>query len=149
MPSLTGTWTQPDGAILAVRIGITGPEQQLLRAANHPIPQPVETTALLDTGAEVTCVDPAVFARLSLPFLNVTPVNMRAGGGLFGSAQYAGSLVLPHPSGKRRDDFEVEYLSLTEVDLGVLGYDVLIGRDVLARCVFRFDGPGLAFTLDY
>jgi hypothetical protein len=149
MPGLSGSWNRFDGAIVPVRVGISGPDKQTLRAANRPIPQPVETTALLDTGAEVTCVDPAVLARLPLPSVGFTPVNLPAAGGLTGGGRFAGSLVLPHPSGRRRDNFEVSYLSLTELLLGVLGYEVIIGRDVLALCVFRFDGPALTFTLDY
>ncbi len=149
MPSLRGKWTRTDGAVVRARIGVSGQDQKKLRAAGSPIPQPIEATALIDTGAEVTCADPAVLARIRLPFVGVTPMNMPAGGGFFGSSRFACSLVVPHPSGNPRDDFAVSYLSITELPIGALGYEILIGRDVLARCAFRLDGPGLAFTLDY
>lgn len=149
MPSLRGKWTGTDGAVLRVRIGLSGPDRKKLRAAGSPIPQPIDATALIDTGAEVTCADPAVLARVRLPFAGVAPVNMPAGGGLLGGTQFACSLVVPHPSGNPRDDFAVSYLAITELPIGALGYEMLIGRDVLARCVLRFDGPALAFTLDY
>lgn len=149
MPRLTGTWTLSDGAVVPVRIGIAAADVQALRAAGRPIPQPVETTALIDTGAEITCLDPSVLARLALPFIGITPVNMPAGGGLTGGARHAGSLVVPHPSGRPRDDFRVPTVTFTEIDLGALGYEMLIGRDLLVLCVFRLDGPNRTFTLDY
>ena len=97
----------------------------------------------------MTCIDTAAVRGLGLTVTGVTPVNVPAAGGLTGGVQYAASLTVVHPSGDPRDDFTVLDLPLTEVTLGPLGYQVLIGRDVLVRCTLRFDGPNLAFTLDY
>ena len=149
MPSLSGNWTEADGATIRVWIGLSDREVRRLRATGSPIPQPVEVLALLDTGAQVSCIDPDVLARVPLDFYGFTQVNMPAAGGLGYAVQYAASLTIPHPGGRAVDDFHETDLPLTEVPLGPFGCDVLIGRDVLALCVFRLDGPALAFTLDY
>jgi hypothetical protein len=149
MPRLTGAWTETDGATIEVLVGLSGREIRLLRAAGSPVPQPVTLLALIDTGAQVSCVDPDAITRLPLAHYGFTQVNAPAVGGFGFAIQYAVSLTIPHPSGNAADNFHVTDLPLTEVPLGLFGCDVLLGRDVLARCVFRFDGPALAFILDY
>lgn len=149
MPSLTGPWSEFDGALVAVRVGVSRQELLRLRSARQPIPQPADFTALIDTGAQVTCIDPAALRGLGLTLYGITPVNVPAVGGLSGAVQYAASLTLVHPSGNPTDDFVIPDLPLTEVNLGPLGYQLLIGRDVLVLCSFHLDGPGLTFTLDY
>lgn len=149
MPSLTGAWSEFDGATVAVRVGVSRQELVRLRTARRPIPHPADLTALIDTGAQMTCIDPAATRRLGLALYGVTPVNVPAAGGLTGAVQYAASLTVVHPSGNSADDFVVPDLPLTEVNLSVLGYDILIGRDVLVLCALHLDGPGLSFTLDY
>ena len=149
MPSLTGAWSEDDGATVAVRVGVSRQELFRLRAARQPIPQPADLIALIDTGAQVTCVDPAAVRGQGLTLYGVTPVNVPAAGGLTGAVQYAASLTVVHPSGNPTDDLVVPDLPLTEVPLGPLGYQLLIGRDVLVFCTLHFDGPGRSFTLDY
>jgi hypothetical protein len=36
-----------------------------------------------------------------------------------------------------------------QCDFSTQGFDALIGRDVLERCVFTFDGPKDTFRLDF
>ena len=149
MPSLTGVWTELDGALVAVRIGVSRQELLRLRASRHPIPQPVDLTALIDSGAQITCVDSAILPGLDLTLFGVTPVNVPSLGGLSAAVQYAASLIVIHPSGNAQDDFVISDLPIAEVNLGALGYQLLIGRDVLVACQFHLDGPKLTFTLDY
>ena len=40
-------------------------------------------------------------------------------------------------------------LPVYERALGAIGYQALLGRDVLASCGFFYDGPGKRFTLAY
>ena len=40
-------------------------------------------------------------------------------------------------------------LLVVEVPLAVLGYQALVGRDVLGRCRFLYDGPSGRFKLTY
>jgi hypothetical protein len=58
-------------------------------------------------------------------------------------------LAIVHPSGNARDNLVIRDLSVFEVSLTPLGYQVIIGRDVLAKCRFLYDGPGDEFELAY
>lgn len=97
----------------------------------------------------MSCIDPGPLARLGLPLRGFSPVNMPAAGVLGYAPEYAGGLTIPHPGGNSAHDFRVADLPLTEVPLGPLGCDVLLGRDVLVLCTLTLDGPGLIFTIDY
>lgn len=55
-----------DGAIIPILLHVSGPRQQVLRAANQPIPPPVLGRGLIDTGASGTAVDPSVVQALGL-----------------------------------------------------------------------------------
>jgi len=57
MPRLSGI-LRAEGALVAVEIGQSRSEIQRLRNAARPIPTAVSLQALLDTGAECSCVDP-------------------------------------------------------------------------------------------
>jgi hypothetical protein len=54
-----------------------------------------------------------------------------------------------NPTGNAQDHLVVPDLSVLELSLSSLGYQALIGRDLLARCRFLYDGPGNAFRLTY
>src|SRR5258707_115107 len=97
MPILRGTLA-PEGALVQILVGLDASSVQATRAALRPVPSPVRVRALLDTGAEITCVDSALIQTLCL---------------------------------------------------AVLGYEALIGRDVLAQCRFLFNGPRNRFLLAY
>lgn len=55
---------QVDGAIVDVQISLSRQEVNRLRQAGSPIPQPISLRGLLDTGADVSCVDPAALQGL-------------------------------------------------------------------------------------
>ena len=59
MPTLTAALA-PEGAVVAARIGWSGASAQSLRAAHRPVPPPVDVRALIDCGAESSCVDPSI-----------------------------------------------------------------------------------------
>jgi hypothetical protein len=148
MPRLTGI-LQPEGALVAVEVGLSQAEVRRLRKASRPIPAAVSLRALLDTGAECSCVDPQAVATLALPLKSFGLANIPALGGLAPITQNDASLTIVHPSGDSRLNLVIDALPLAEVPLAALGYEVLIGRDVLARCRFMYDGPGGRFLLRY
>ncbi len=149
MPSLIGSWSEFDGALVTVRIGVSRQELLRLRTARQAIPQPAEFMALIDCGAQMTCVDATALRGLGLTLYGVTPINVPALGGLSAAVQYAASFILVHPSGNPLDDLVIPDLPLTEIDIGAIGYQILLGRDVLTLCNFHLDGLGLTFSLDY
>ena len=148
MPILRGT-LQAEGALVDVLFGWSDSAVRQLRVSRRPIPQPVSARALLDTGAEVTCLAPSLVRALGLPSRGPTPANVPATGGLTFSSQHDTALTILHPSGNAGDHLVIGDLLVIEVPLTVLGYQALVGRDVLARCRFLYDGPGGRFRLTY
>ena len=50
----------PYGPILPVMVGVSKAKEQSLLSVGQPVPKPILVQALVDTGANCTCVDPAV-----------------------------------------------------------------------------------------
>ncbi len=148
MPVINGLLLS-DGALVEVAVGLSFSSSKNARAALRPIPPPVNTRALLDTGAEMTCIDLSLVPILGLPLGGATLANVPSQGGLTFTPVHDVSLTVLHPSGKAPDNLMFRDLSVLELPIGARGYQVLIGRDVLAKCRFLFDGPGNRFTLSY
>jgi hypothetical protein len=145
--------TSAEGAIVDILIGLPAAIVQSLRKAGRPIPQPLALRALLDTGAEATCADPTVLAPLviagNLPPTRFLLANVPATGGLTGGTEYQVSLTVLHPSGNVRRSLVPRTWDILELSLGPLGYQAIVGRDVLERCVLVYDGPSATFTLGF
>ncbi len=148
MPTVTGT-IEADGALVEVLFGWSATATKQMRIHLHPIPQAMSARALLDTGAEITCLAPALIQALGLPARGFTPANVPAIGGLTFSQQHDTTLTILHPSGNASDHLIVSDLVVVEIQLTVLGYQALIGRDVLGKCRFLYDGLGGQFHLSY
>lgn len=151
MRVLHGT-VEADGAMVEVQLGLASANVQKLRQAGRPIPPAVTLRALLDPGAEATCVDPQVLApwiAFGLPPNRLILTNTPALGGSGAAAEYTVGLTIVHPSGNPRDNLVLRNQPVIELALGALGYQALIGRDVLNQCMLIYDGPGKVFTLAY
>lgn len=138
-----------DGALVDVRIGWSVARARRLRATLQPVPPAVTARSVLDTGAEVSCLDSALVQSLGLPLGGTVLVNLPAHGGITGGVLYNVSLTIIHPSGNARDNLVVRDLAVLEIGLSSLGYQMLIGRDVLKQCRFLYDGPAKRFELRY
>lgn len=119
------------------------------RATGRVVPGPVEVDALIDTGAEVTCVSTAVLQRLGPDVTTVIPTHSPALAGLVLSSQYKVDLVIFEPMAGATPFFSIADFSVTELDLSLASIDALLGRDFLSRFVFTYDGPADTFTLIY
>lgn len=148
MPVLKGV-LQPDGAVVDVQVCWSAGQVRQLRQAHRPVPPALDARALVDTGAEITCMDSALVHQLDLPLAHLALANVPAIGGLRVGAQYHAGMVVVHPSGAPGMDLVVQNLLILEVPLVGLGYQALIGRDLLARCDFLFGGRRQRFTLTY
>lgn len=134
-------WTIPEA--LASRLDATG------RAAPPGIRGPI----LIDTGAQHTCIDEGVAHRLGL-----NPIGQRPTAGVSGTQLndvYYATLIVP--TGKRGPRIEemgmdgqvtsVPGLYETSSDVGMIqdgapiGFTGLLGRDLLKRMRFVYDGP--------
>ncbi len=134
------------GPLLQVEVAIPPALAQLLTAQNQPIPPAVQGFALIDTGATRSCVDAQVISSLG-----VQPIGLIATGTAGGQVQqslYPAKLRFP------AEGLEIEFSSVIGVDLtgqSMAGRRIiaLVGRDVLSRCVFIYNGPGGFFTLTF
>lgn len=148
MPTLTEALA-PERPLVDVLVGPSASQVQKLRSALRPIPAPVGSRALLDTGAEITCIDTALIHHANLPIHGTTLANVPALGGMSVSLLYDASLTVVHPAGDPADNLIIRNLPVLDVALAALGYQVLIGRDVLAKCRFLYNGPKNRFRLSY
>jgi predicted aspartyl protease len=132
------------GPLLQVEVYVPSALEQLLIAQNQPIPPPRTGWALIDTGATKSCVDINAISTLGVNPIGVTLTG--TAGGQVQQPLYPARFRFPGEA------FEQEFSSVIGVDLtgqSILGQDiiVLLGRDVLAKCVLIYNGPGGFFTL--
>jgi len=53
-----------DGALVRVEVGVSQRRRRELFAARSPVAPPLTLTGLIDTGAEMTCIDVRAVQRL-------------------------------------------------------------------------------------
>jgi hypothetical protein len=148
MPILSDVLTA-EGALVDLLVGLSAATIHALRTAGRPVPSPLPVRALIDTGADMTCVDRNVLQGLPLAWGGMALANVPTHGGITIAAQHEVTLTIVHPSGNPSDDLIEPNLYVLELPLASLGFQALIGRDVLARCCFRYDGPASQFDLEY
>jgi hypothetical protein len=104
----------------------------------------VRLRALVDTGASVTCVVTGNLDSLALNPVGVARIHTPTGVSLYG--QYDVSITFDHPTSSVTLDpvTVVECLPLASPDI-----QVLLGRDVLAHCLFVYDGTAGRFSLAF
>jgi len=124
--------------------------QTMLRRRNgQVVPSPIEVDALIDSGADISCVDPSVLVGLNPTVKTVIPTNVPAISGLGYSSQYIVDMTVLDPGGNPINNLSFRDSTLTEINLNTIGIHALIGRDILSRCVFTFNGPTNTFSLNY
>ena len=134
------------GPLIDCFIAVSQPRQNALARAGQPVPAPVAARALIDTGASCTCIDPRVVQPLGLTPIGVTQVHTPSTqGNVHGCSVYDASLVIRTPVG----NLSIGTLPVIEATLSVQGFEVLIGRDVLTKCMLVYDGPMNRFTLAF
>jgi len=94
-----------------------------------------ETEALIDTGAQRTVVALEAVRKVGLSKTNET--TLRTAGGVIPVDIYVASLQFPKCGLKSIDVMEVSGCDLSHIPF----YNCLIGRDVLSRWNFHYDGP--------
>ena len=74
--------------------------------------------------------------------------NVPALGGLTAAPQRDASLTIVHPAGAA-PNLVIHEHAVVELALGQLGYQMLIGRDLLDQWLFVRNGPASTFALSY
>lgn len=124
---------------------IHGPRLKI--TIGHPILDPVpgqaltsrqtrftETDALIDTGAQRTVLAPEAVERIGLSKINET--RLRVVGTIVKADVYVASLQFP-----RCGLGTIEVMEVSSCELPHPLYRCLIGRDVLSRWIFTYEGP--------
>lgn len=146
MPKLTFPIQQKELRLSAM-ISLNHPAMLGLITAGQPLPVPISTIALLDTGSNITAVTTDVLQKLGISPIVQTSTHTARGSvpvQLFEvslSIPPAGNL--PGPMLTRSD------LTVMELVDPPLDVEVLIGMDILLDCRLLLDGPGGQFTLDF
>jgi hypothetical protein len=139
MPVVTLPIT-PDGPVVTVLVGVSVPRAQAIQAAGGTPPAPVAARLLLDTGAGGTAVDEQIIKALGLqatgtvlchsPTTGAVPQVMN---------EYDVGLVLPLQPAPQSHVLSFT-ISVIGADFSGQGIQGLIGRDVLAQCLFVYNG---------
>ena len=94
-----------------------------------------ETDALIDTGAQRTVIALEAVRRAGLSKIN--EADLRVVGGIVKADVYVASLQFP-----RCGLGAIEVIEVSCCELPHPLYRCLLGRDVLSRWIFTYDGPG-------
>ena len=130
-----------DGPLVDVMLEPSVPRQQARQARQRPLPTPIAVRMLIDTGANHTCIADWIVSTLSLVVVAQSHIRTATTTSALCN-KYDVSISLPGDTGA----LTVPRLAVLAVNLGGSTVDGLIGRDVLSRCRFHYDGP--AATVD-
>jgi len=145
MPHLTLSGSI-DGPVIITFISVSRISREIMLAQGKAVPNSVQLRALVDTGATYTCIDSSVVARLNLVRTGTMGVLTPTTGAIPQLLpQYDVDLQFVSPTSQVLPP--LEDVSVLEAALSAQGIQALIGRDILARCLFVFDGPANSFSL--
>jgi hypothetical protein len=130
---------QPQGWLLAVTIGVTGQEAASLVASGQPVPRSQVVRAAIDTGTDVSAVDPAVLGRLGLAAFQQTSTQTVAGSVHVDLHRVSLSIT---PAGRLTSALLVQdQLVVIALPTLIPGIEVLLGRDVIDQSLLVLNGP--------
>jgi len=135
------------GAVVPVEIYVPQAIAQVLTQNAQPLPTPVIGFAMMDTGANGTCVHEPSLTTLGLNPIDVVPSG--TAGGPVQQNVYPARLVFPSLG------WELNFARLTGVNLtGQIVPSnppqqllVLVGRDILESAILVWNGPGGAWSI--
>lgn len=130
-------------------IGVSMAKNQALQTAGQPVPPMQQVQALIDTGASGTCVDPLVLNALQLQPTGITPMLTPSTGITPVDADtYDVSVVIASIQGQLPLVIPNMAVSAAELFLAQ-GFHVLLGRDILQRCILTYNGTIGLFMLAF
>lgn len=148
MPFFTLPIDEEKGPLLNAVVEVSEARAELLRSLGQPIPRRVTVKALVDTGASGTCVDPVVLQQLGVDSKGKTQVlTPSTGANHITVDEYDVSLSVYKTANEV--PCKINDLAVIESELNVQGFQVLIGRDFLAKCILHYNGQGRHYTIAF
>lgn len=106
--------------------------------------QPQRVEAVLDTGNANTWVDRVVLNKLRLPpNEDELPVTTEVGGSVVTVHHAAMSLTFDD------EEYHVPFIDVLSAEMRGLPYQAVIGRDILRKGVFTYDGVRGSYSLTF
>ncbi|SIO65518.1 Aspartyl protease [Singulisphaera sp. GP187] len=138
MPNLTVTVGAGQAPILELIVGPTEATIEALRAAGEPIPLPILVPAMLDTGAGTSLLARRIAEKLGLDPGGERIVIGVGSEGTETGVVYRIRLAFPAvpPMLLASTVCVVAVEDLAKFDVGMI-----LGRDLLSRCVLLYNGP--------
>jgi hypothetical protein len=130
-----------------IQVGISVGQAHLSRGLGGP---PVLKTALIDTGAVMTAIDPKITAALR-PLRRATVDIIRPGGTTGRAPTYEIRIAFEPDAQHARWWLQGRWFELEAIEAppASAGVDVLIGQDLLHHVVMSWDGPRWRLLLMY
>ena len=123
--------------------GFVGPSRELIATLGaEAVAAPVPVSALIDSGAAITVVTPEVAVLLNLQSVGAVPVHTPTSVEPVFCRQF-------HVNVYFSPAFVVENILVVEAPLTGQSFQCLIGRDILSRGVFTYDGVNGRFSLSF
>jgi hypothetical protein len=133
--------------VIEIFLAASAPRTAAMEESGLTPNPPIGVKALIDTGASCSNVQKAILDRLGLEPVGEALVQTASTGGTPKQvAAYAVQLFLAGVSG---GTFDADLRVLAADDLSGLGVEMLLGRDVLGRCLLFCNGPEERFTLAF
>lgn len=136
------------GALIEIHLGPSDARRRALMRQRRDVPPALQATLLIDTGASMSMVDESCMRTLQLEPTSATEFHSSSTNGVAQhAAVYDVQLILggvATPSTLR-----VDPLAMTATALINQPFEGILGRDVLARLQFAWNGPGQEVRLSY
>jgi hypothetical protein len=146
MPSININFGQ-SGPVVNAIVTIGARQRSSLMAAGLPVPPAVAARFLIDTGANMSCIDTGLIGRFSLqPTASASVHTPGSGGSAIVRYQYEVSLYIPLSA---TTGCNVPDIDMLEVSIRDQGLDGLIGRDVIDQWTCIYNGSTSTFTICY
>src|SRR5437870_1747447 len=137
----------PQGAIVNAAIMVSAARLAMLEDTAQPVPPPQTILALIDTGASISGVEPAILTALGLTPTGEADIHTPSTGGVpVHTATY--DVCIGIYAGRAGDlHFVSDTVQVAATPLMAHGFQALIGTDILKKCIFHYNGADDMFTL--
>jgi hypothetical protein len=146
MPSININFGQ-SGPVVNAIVTIGARQRKSLMAAGIPVPAAVAAKFLIDTGANMSCIDIGLITKFGLqPTASANVHTPGLGGNTVFRYQYEVSLYIPLNASA---GCNLQDIDMLEVSIGDQGLDGLIGRDLIDQWTCIYNGSTSTFTICY